>query len=198
MSIKPKSSDVSAAVEEPVPPPVASVAKEAEAAVFLAGKAGAAVVPPASKGVDITVSTLKEGAARSAAGFSETQAKVKEGMDKAMKTAEELVSFGQGNVEAFMKSGQIWASGFQDLSRQMAATAQASFEETVSTFKALSGVKSLKDAMELQANLARTTMEKTFAESGKLTDASFKLAEQALAPITARVTLAVEKFAKPV
>jgi hypothetical protein len=34
------------------------------------------------------------------------------------------------------------------------------------------------------------------AETGKLTDASMKLAEQALAPITARVTLATEKFSR--
>ena len=57
-------------------------------------------------------------------------------------------------------------------------------------------MKSLKDAIDLQASLTRTTIEKALAEFGKLTDASFKLTEQALAPITARVTLAVEKFAK--
>jgi len=153
-------------------------------------------VAAATKGIEATVSNLKEGMTKAAAGFSETQAKVKEGMEKAMKTAEELVSFSQGNLEAVMKSGQIWAAGMQDLSKQVAATAQASFEETMSTFKALTSVKSLKDAMDLQASLARTTMEKTLAESGKLTDASFKLTEQAIAPITARVTLAVEKFAK--
>jgi hypothetical protein len=39
-------------------------------------------------------------------------------------------------------------------------------------------------------------MEKSMTESGKLTDASMKLTEQAMAPITARVTVAVEKFAK--
>jgi len=153
-------------------------------------------VAVATKGIEATVSNLKEGMTKAAAGFTETQAKVKEGMDKAMKTAEELVSFSQGNLEAVLKSGQIWAAGMQDLSKQFAATAQASFEETMSTFKAMSTVKSLKDAMDLQATLARATMEKTLAESGKLTDASFKLTEQAFAPITARVTLAVEKFAK--
>jgi phasin family protein len=150
----------------------------------------------ATKGIEATVSNLKEGMTKAAAGFTETQAKVKEGMEKAMKTAEELVSFSQGNLEAMMKAGQIWAAGMQDLSKQMAATAQASFDETMSTFKALTSVKSLKDAIDLQAGLARATMEKTLAESGKLTDASFKLTEQAIAPITARVTLAVEKFAK--
>lgn len=153
-------------------------------------------VAVATKGIEATVSNLKEGMTKAAAGFTETQAKVKEGMEKAMKTAEEFVSFGQGNLEAVLKSGQIWAAGVQDLSKQFAATAQASFEETMATFKAMTSVKSLKDAMDLQASLARTTMEKTLAESGKLTDASFKLTEQAIAPITARVTLAVEKFAK--
>ena len=65
-----------------------------------------------------------------------------------------------------------------------------------STFKALSSAKSLKDAFDLQTRFARSTMEKTVAESGKLTDASMKLTEQTLAPLTARVSLAMEKFAK--
>ena len=151
--------------------------------------AGEAATTAAAKG-------FEDVAAKATAGFEATQVKMKEGMEKAMKTAEEMVTFGQGNVEAFIKSGQIWAAGVQDISKQVAATAQASFEQTLSTFRALSGVKSLKDAMDLQASYARTALEKTVSESGKLTDASMKLAEQAIAPITARVTLAVEKFAK--
>ena len=158
--------------------------------------ASTAAANNANKGVESTMNNLKDGMAKATAGISETQAKVKDGMEKAMKTAEELVAFGQGNVEAFMKSGQIWAAGVQDISKQMAATAQASFDETMSTFKALASVKSLKDAMDLQASLARAALDKTMSESGRLTDVSFKLTEQALAPITERVTLAVEKFAK--
>lgn len=128
------------------------------------------------------------------AGFQKTQAEVKMKMEKAMKTAEEFVTFGQGNVEAFMKSSQIWATGLQDISKLFAATAQAQFDETVSTFKALSGVKSIKEAMDLQSTFARSSLDKAVAETTKLTDASMKLAEQALAPITARMTLAAEKF----
>jgi phasin family protein len=161
-----------------------------------AGMATEETTAAATMGIEATVSNLKDGMNKAAAGFTETQAKVKEGVEKAMKTAEELMSFGQGNMEAMLKSGQIWAAGVQDLSKQVAATAQASFDDAMAVFKAMTSVKSLKDAMDLQANLARTTMEKTLAESGRLTDASFKLTEQAIAPITARVTLAVEKFAK--
>jgi phasin family protein len=149
-----------------------------------------------SKGTDIAISTLNDSAAKATEVLEPTQAKVKEGMEMAMKTAEEFVTFSQGNVEAVVKSSQIWTAGVQDLSKQVAATAQATFDETLANFKALTSVKSLKDAFELQASFARAAMEKAMAESGKLTDASFKLTEQTLAPITARVGVAVEKFAK--
>jgi phasin family protein len=108
-----------------------------------------------------------------------------------------MIAFGQGNVEALVKSGQIWAAGVQDLSKQLAATVQANLDETMGSFKAFSGVKSVKDAIDLQATFARTAMEKAMAETGRMTDASLKLAEQAMAPITARVTLAVETMVKP-
>lgn len=149
-----------------------------------------------TKGFESTVSGLKQGMTQAASGLADTQAKVKEGMEKAMKTAEELVSFSQGNVEALVQSGQIWTAGMQDIGKQIAANAQASFDETMSTFKALTAVKSLKDAFDVQANFARASMEKALAESGRLTDASLKLAEQTVAPLTARVSLAMEKFAK--
>ncbi len=119
-------------------------------------------------------------------------------MDKAIKTTEELVAFGQGNVEALVKSSQIWAAGVQDLGKHFAATAQASMDETMATVKAISGVKSLKEALDLQSSFAKTAMEKMLAETGKITDASMKLAEQAIAPLTERVTIATEKFARPV
>jgi phasin family protein len=123
---------------------------------------------------------------------------VKTTMERAMTTAEELLTFGQANIEAFVKSSQIWATGLQDLGKTVADSAQAQIEHTVSTFKALAGVKSLREAAELQSTLARTAFEKAVADSGKLTDASLKLAEQALAPITARMTVAAERFGRPV
>jgi phasin family protein len=157
----------------------------------------AAVIEAATpKSMDVAISTLDDATAKATDALESTQVKVKEGMEMAMKTAEEFVTFSQGNVEAVVKSSQIWTAGVQDLSKQVAATAQATFDETLANFKALTSVKSLKDAFELQASFARAAMEKAMAESGKLTDASFKLTEQTLAPITARVSVAVEKFAK--
>ncbi len=152
----------------------------------------------ADQGIQQTAASLNHGMNQAAAGFEQTQAKMQEGVNKAMKTAEEFVAFGQGNLEAFVKSGQIWVAGIQDMGRQAAATAQAQLQDTVSAFRALTTVRTVKDAIDVQSNLARTAIEKTMTESGRITESSIKLTEQAMAPLAARVTLAVEKFGKPV
>lgn len=113
-----------------------------------------------------------------------------------MKTAEQFVTFGQGNVEAMARSGQIVASGMQELAKQMTATTQASLDEMMNTFRALTMVRSFKDAVELQTSLARSTMEKALTGTGQAAETGFKVAEQAIAPIAGRVSLAVETFGK--
>ncbi len=147
-------------------------------------------------GTEKTVSAINTGMARANVGFQKTQAQVKDNMDKAMRTAQDFVSFSQGNFEAMVKSGQIWAAGVQDIGKQVAASAQAQMDGNMSAFKALSSVKSIKEAFDLQTSLARSTVEKAVSETGRLTDASLKLAEEAIAPLTARVSLAVESFSK--
>jgi len=115
-------------------------------------------------------------------------------MDNITKTTEEMTSFSQGNVEAILRSGQAWAAGLQAITQTIAETAQAQLDHTLSTWKALTSAKSLKEAMDLQTRLARTSLETALAEAGKLTEVSIKLTEQAIAPLAARMTLAVEKL----
>jgi phasin family protein len=150
----------------------------------------------AVKGFEKTLSTMKEGMEKATKGFETSQVKMKESVEKAMKTAEEMVSFSQGNMEAFMKASQIFTTGMQDISKHLAASTKHSSEEYVAFTKSLMGVKSVKEAVDLQSGFAKASVEKAVAETSKITDASVKLAEQAIAPLTARLTLAVEKFGK--
>lgn len=120
--------------------------------------------------------------------------KTTEGLFKA---AEEAAEFGRGNAEAFSKATQLYVAGVQDLGKQTLALFQGLSEHAIESAKALSGVKSLKEAADLQAAYTRATMEKTFAESAKLQETAMKVAETSFAPLSARMTLAVEKFSKP-
>ena len=149
-----------------------------------------------SQGFESVASGARQAEATAAAA-NETQAQTKSGMEQAMKHAEQILAFSQGNVEAMMKSSQIWASGLQDLSRQITATAQASFQDNVSMLRSLTAIRTLQDAVALQTTAARTAMEKAMAESTRLTETSMKLAEQASAPLTARVGAAMEMVSTP-
>ena len=147
-----------------------------------------------SRSFDKTVEGLKESAATATASLEQAQAQLKQGYDRAVKTAEQLAKFHQGNLEAMIKASQIFATGLQDISKHVAENAKATLEESVSTFRALTTEKSVKEALELQTSFAKASIEKAMSEGSKLTETSLKLAEQAYAPLTARVNAAVETF----
>lgn len=125
----------------------------------------------------------------------EQATKATEGM---MKAAEEAAEFGRGNIEAMTKAAQLWATGTQDLARQYAAVAQGFADHAMESAKALSSVKSLKEATDLQASFAKAAFEKSSAETTKFQEAVLRLTESASAPITARMQIAMEKLAKPI
>jgi hypothetical protein len=107
-------------------------------------------------GLTRTIESLKDGMAAASAGFEKSQASMQQSTERALATAAALTSFGQSNVEAFAKTGQLWASGFQELHKHMAAALENSFYGTLSTLKAVTAIGSLKDALVLGANIVQT------------------------------------------
>lgn len=155
----------------------------------------------AVRGIEQTVAGLKSGAeavtggqTQARQGMEQVQGQMRQGMEKAMKNAEQLVTLSQGNVEAVMKSGQILATGLQDISRQVAEAAQGQFEQSMAALRSFSGLRSFKEVVDLQSSLVRSAYESMVAESGRITERSMKLAEQASAPLTARIAVAMETF----
>lgn len=114
-----------------------------------------------------------------------------------MKASEEAVEFGRGNIEAVSKATQVYVTGIQDLSRQTVTMFQAYSEQAIEAAKTLSALKSLKEAADFQTSFAKTSFERAVADATKLQEASIKLAESAIEPISARMTLAIEKLTKP-
>jgi phasin family protein len=108
----------------------------------------------------------------------------------------DLTTFGAANLEAVTASGKIWADGVTDLTNQVANTAKSSLEETVSAFRALTTAKSVQEAMDLQGTYGKAAFANAMAVSKSLTEASLKLAEQAMGPLTARLAVAVDSLAK--
>lgn len=111
---------------------------------------------------------------------------------------DEFAVFGKENVDAVVKSGTVFAKGFEDLAKAFMGLAQENIETTVSTAKAVMGCTTLRQMVDLQTEIAKTQFDKLVAEGNKFSEMSLKVANEALEPIQARVNVAVEKFVKPV
>lgn len=132
-----------------------------------------------------------------AAGKETMETAVKAGTE-AFKGYEDAVAYGKANVDAVMKSNAIFVKGVQDFNKVLFGLAQASMEDSVAASKQFLGCTTVQDAVEIQTALATSNYAKALKDSGKITDMSVKLAEEAGQPIATRVNETVEKFTKPV
>jgi phasin family protein len=124
------------------------------------------------------------------------QQKAKEAFTKTSALAGDYGEFAKGNVEAFVESGKILASGLQDLSGKFFADSKAAFETATAEVKELSAANSPADFFKLQTELLRRNLDSAIAYSSKTSEAMLKLTNDVIAPISGRVSLAVEKVRK--
>ena len=71
-------------------------------------------------------------------------------------------------------------------------------EASAQAAKALLAARTLREAVDVQTDFAKSSFDKLVAESTKLSEISVKVANEAAEPISARVNAAIEKILKPV
>lgn len=127
---------------------------------------------------------------------AEMQSKAQAAYDKGTTLVAEMTDMAKGNAEAVVESGKILAAGAQDLGKTYADEAKAAYETLTADIKEMAAVKSPTELFQLQGKIMRRNFDAMVAATSKGTDAGMKLANEAIAPISARVNLAVEKFSK--
>jgi phasin family protein len=125
--------------------------------------------------------------------ITEAQAKAKAAFEKSTSVLGEVGEFTKGNVEALMESGKIFAEGVQDLGSTFAAESRTAFETATSDLKELAAAKSPTDFLKIQSDMVRKSFDSAVAYGSKNSEAMLKLVSDSFAPISGRVSLAVEK-----
>ncbi len=141
-----------------------------------------------AKTTDFT-KTVKESAA-------EAQTRAKAAYDKLQAYAGEMTEFTKGNVEAIVESSKILGTGVQTLARGEVEAAKGAFETITADIKAMVAVKSPTDLFKLQGEIARRNFDALVARTSKNAEVSMKLANDAFAPLSGRISLAAEKISK--
>jgi hypothetical protein len=93
-------------------------------------------------------------------------------------------------VDTLVKSYTSVAQGFQAIATETADYSKKSFENGVSHFEKLSGVKSVEAVFELQASYVKSSYESFLAEATKLGEMYADLAKGAYRPYEAPVAKA--------
>ena len=151
-----------------------------------AAERGREIAPPATK--------LYETAVNPTLAINRTA--TTQGLNTMINNTKDFLAFGKANFEAITASGTTWAAGVQALTKQFAGSAMASYEESIALAKALSAAKSVKEAIELQNTHLAASIARALAESKSIADASIKLTQQAMVPLTARVDMAAGSLKK--
>lgn len=127
---------------------------------------------------------------------AEMQAKAQTAYDKGTSMVADMTDLAKGNAEALVESGKILAAGLQDLGKSYAEDAKSSYETITADFKEMAAIKSPTELFQLQGKIMRRNFDAMVAATSKGTETGMKLANEAIAPLSARVNLAVEKFSK--
>ena len=145
---------------------------------------------------------VKVGTEAATKNYEQAIAMTKEQVEKAsqsmFKSYDEMTEISKENVDAVVAFNTKIAKGYEDLSKEIVAFTQASFEAQVEATKAIFGAKSLREVIDLQSEMTRSQFDKVMAESAKITEMSVKVANEAYEPLQARVNMTVEKMMKPV
>lgn len=126
----------------------------------------------------------------------EVQERAQAAYEKSTSAMTEATEFAKANVEAVVESGKILAEGVQTLGKSYADEAKSAYETATADIKEMASIKSPTDLFQLQGKILRRNFDALIAMTSMGTDASMKLANDVMAPISGRVNLAAEKLSK--
>jgi len=102
------------------------------------------------------------------------------------KAYNDFVTFGQDNIDAFVRANAAVTRGFEQISKSFVALATKSVEEAVEAGKKIAGSKSIAEVLELQTRFAQESMETLISEGKKVQELSSSIVKEVSAPLAER------------
>lgn len=134
------------------------------------------------------------GADRFQTMFADVGSRGQEAMEKGRKAAEELTELTRANVEAMVEAGKIAATGAKSVGEEALQRTREGLEQNVAEFKSLAQAQNPSEFFQLQGEIARKNFDRIVASLSQLTEASVKLAGEAVQPLSNRAAVNAEKI----
>ena len=118
----------------------------------------------------------------------------KEGYEKFAEGVSTMADFHKSSLEAVMASAGAFTKGMEKLASEQTAFVKASFEDGVATMKAASASKTTQEAIDINTEFFRTSVEKNLGQVNKVADMWIETAKETVEPLSARYSDLVEKI----
>lgn len=153
-----------------------------------------------TKTIEAVVPAMEKAAADAAAqvqaGAEQMNVKMREMMEKSMKSMTEMTEFAKGNVEAMIESAKAAAAGAETLTTHFVETSKKSVEEAQAAFKSMTAAKTPNELIAAQNEFAKAQFDKAVANMSHFSETWMKLAGEVVQPLSNRVALATETVKK--
>ena len=126
--------------------------------------------------------------------FAEAGSRGQEAIEKSRKAAEELAELTRANVDAAVEAGKIAASGAKTVGEDALQRVREGLEQNVAEFKSLAQAQSPSEFFQLQSEIAKQNFDRVVASLSQLTEATVKLAGEAIQPLSNRAAVNAEKI----
>lgn len=107
--------------------------------------------------------------------------------------AKEAANINREGIDAFVKSGTIFAKGFEALIRETMTFAQSTAEKQMQLAKDAMTSKTINEFSDAQNKIAKTSFDDLMSGTTKLTEMGVKLVSEAAEPINEQITKSVQK-----
>jgi len=121
----------------------------------------------------------------------------KESIEKSIAAMTEVNAYSKKNLEALIASATAATKGAETVGARALAFSKKSLEGQIAAAKALSGAKSIQEAVELQTGFAKTAFESMVAEVNEISEITSASVKDAMSPINERVSAFVERVQAP-
>ena len=125
--------------------------------------------------------------------MTDAQDRAKLAFEKGQALFGEAGEFTKANVEALVESGKVLAAGLQTLGKDYVTEGKSAIETVQADIKELAAVKSPAEFFTLQGEIMRRNFDAAVSSGSKHSEMVVKLANDAFAPISTRVSVAIEK-----
>ena len=135
-----------------------------------------------------------------AAPYATLQAAGRQMVEAATKTLtgyDELVAVGKDNMNAVAQANTAAGAGAQRLNTEIAAYLKGAYEASLVASKALTGAKTVQQAVELQTGHVQASLDTAFTKGAEISEVALAVANDVTVPLQARVKVAFDKLLTP-